>query len=112
PDTDQAELPAQAAEQAADVLLAFPALRRIELPGRVWSREDLDGGFVSLHDGQAATRWRLVRRHGVLPAELLLAAEEHHRPEWVVCWAVPVGDGGVPVPVGDGVLHAPTPTDE
>lgn len=111
-DTDREELLAQAAEQAADVLLAFPALRRIELPGRVWSRGDIDGGFVWLHDGETATRWRLVRRHGVLPAELLLAAEEHHRPEWVVCWAVPVSDDGVPVPVGEGVLHAPTPTDE
>src|SRR5262249_58727432 len=44
PDTNQAELPAQAAEQAADVLLAFPALRRIELPGRVGGRAGLDGG--------------------------------------------------------------------
>lgn len=112
PDADPAELLAQAAEQAADVLLAFPALHRIELPGRTWARADLDDGFVRLSENSGATRWRLVRRHGVLPAELLLGAEDRHRPEWSVCWAVPVDDGGAPLPPGGGVLHAPTPTDE
>lgn len=114
PGAASTELLAQATEQAADVLLAFPALHCVELPAASWRRDDLGGGFVLLRDGQAGTvtRWRLVRQHGELPAELLLAAEEQHRPEWSVCWAVAVDDAGAPRPAREDVLHAPTPTDE
>jgi len=76
-----------------------------------------DGGdLVILDEPGASTSWLVVRRDGELPAELLTAAEERHRPHWSVCWAVPVWVSpevaAEPRPVGDDVLHAPTPTDE
>jgi len=120
--TDADALLTEAAAQAADLLLALPALHRIDVAGRMYRRRELAGAGVSSGDGwdgtveldepDGSTRWRLVRRDGELPAELLTAADERHRPHWSVCWAVPVSPSGEPRPVGDDVLHAPTPTDE
>lgn len=115
PGLDAAALLAEAAAQATDLLLALPALHRIDIGGQLHSRQQLSGGDVLIGQPAASTRWRLVRRHGELPSRLLtttVAAEERHRPEWSVCWAVPVTADGVPLPVTDDVLHAPTPTDE
>jgi hypothetical protein len=112
PDADAAALLAEAAGQAADLLLALPALRCIDLAGRVYRRHDLGEGLVVLDDPDGSMRWQLVRRDGELPADLLAAAEERLRPHWSVCWAVPVSPAASPRPIGSDVLHAPTPTDE
>ncbi|MCP2259525.1 hypothetical protein LX15_003230 [Streptoalloteichus tenebrarius] len=114
-DVDADALLASCAEQAGDLLLALPALERIEVADRVWWREgELDTGRVVVHDGEDATRWLVLRRHGRLaePALSGLATEARERPEWTVCWAVPVGGDDDPRPVTEDVLHAPTPTDE
>lgn len=115
PEVDGAALLDDAAAQAADLLLALPALHLIEVAGHRYQRTDVaaDGAAtVLLSTPDGVTRWRLVRRHGELPVELLTAAEERHRPQWSVCWAVPVSATGAVRPVVDDVLHAPTPTDE
>jgi len=112
PGVDAAALVTEASAQATDLLLALPALRSIDIAGRVHDREDVEDGLVVLGQPDGRTRWRLVRRHGAMPAELRAAAEERHRPEWSVCWAVRVSSSDVPEPVLDDVLHAPTPTDE
>jgi len=116
PDVDGPALLDDAARQASDLLLALPALRGIDLAGRRYSRSSSSSSASSsaavLSTPSGVTRWLLVRRHGELPPDLLTAAEERHRPHWSVCWAVPVSDDGVPEPVVDDVLHAPTPTDE
>lgn len=123
PTVDAAALLSEAAGQATDVLLALPALHRIDVAGQVYRRRELtstDGGHsmvVVLDEPDGSTRWRLVRCDGELPLELLTelvtTADERHRPHWSVCWAVPVSPSGEPVSRVDGdVLHAPTPTDE
>nr|WP_106185966.1 hypothetical protein [Umezawaea tangerina] len=113
---DAAALLADLADQAADLLLALPGLRRIEIAGQVWTREvpevplagastDSDGDVVVLHGPDSSTRWVLHRVSGELPAELVAGVET--RPQWSICWAWP-SDGVLT----DEVLHAPTPTDE
>jgi hypothetical protein len=133
---DVAALLSEAAAEATDLLLALPALQRIDVGGRVYRRREptaTDGPtgvpglgavggergaepsstVVVLDEPDGSTRWRLVRRDGELPAELVTTADERHRPHWSVCWAVPVLPSGQPRSVGPGdVLHAPTPTDE
>ncbi|HST86056.1 MAG TPA: hypothetical protein VLL08_30235 [Kineosporiaceae bacterium] len=87
-------------EVADPLLLALPALTEIivERPGRP---------TVVLRD--AAERWRVLRREGRLPAEVLATrpTEERSRSRWSVTWALPRAEAHVP-----GVVHAPTPSDE
>jgi hypothetical protein len=112
-DMDPAALLADANAQAADLLLALPSLHAIDIAGAVHRRSmDDDEGLVVLDEPGGRTRWRVVRRHGPMPAELVDAAEERHRLEWSVCWAVPVSPSGEPRPISADVLHAPTPSDE
>ncbi|GGM43213.1 molecular chaperone Hsp90 [Longimycelium tulufanense] len=113
-DVDADALLAACAEQAADLLLALPWLNRIEVGGAVWRREDEPGGRVAVHGGGRTTRWLLRREHGRLAGPELsgLATEARERPEWTVCWAVPLAGNDVPAPLQEDVLHAPTPTDE
>ncbi|WP_410655596.1 sacsin N-terminal ATP-binding-like domain-containing protein [Amycolatopsis sp. lyj-112] len=90
------DLPALLADltnDIGDLLLALPWLETVEIEEAVWRRTDLGDGVVELSspDG-SADRWLV------------------HRGE--VVWAVPVDGSGVPQPLGDDVLHAPTPTDD
>ncbi|GAA3555061.1 molecular chaperone Hsp90 [Amycolatopsis ultiminotia] len=77
----------EVAGEIGDLLLALPWLAEAEVDGRVWTRTG--DGIVQIDGPQGKARWRT------------------HGP-----WAVPVDDEGVPRPLNDDVLHAPTPTDE
>lgn len=92
----------------ASILLALPALCRIELHGRVLERSG-DEPEVVIRDGGIRTSWRVVRAHGLLPPELLAdrPTEEREQRAWSVLWAVP--DAAL---AGRQAVYAPTPTDE
>ncbi|WP_369141036.1 sacsin N-terminal ATP-binding-like domain-containing protein [Modestobacter versicolor] len=112
--TDQVR--AALAGLAAEVLLALPALQRLDvvLDGATRTLGSSPGATTVLTDGDRTTTWRVHRRTGELPAELLAdrPVEERGRRGYVVTWALPV-DGDTPVPLpGRQVLHAPTPSDE
>ncbi|PPK70515.1 hypothetical protein V5P93_000605 [Actinokineospora auranticolor] len=110
---DGAALLADFAGQAADLLLALPGLERIEIGADAWWRVG-DGARVHIHGPDGVVSWLVHRVAGVLPEDLVesLGVEARERPQWTVCWAVRVDADGVPLPLGDDVLHAPTPTDE
>ncbi|HWE90601.1 MAG TPA: hypothetical protein VG317_14160 [Pseudonocardiaceae bacterium] len=113
-DIDAAALLDESAAQAADLLLALPGLTELRVGERSWRRVDHDA-TVDIHGPSGVGRWLLHRCQGVLTAEqtALLGVESRARPEWSVCWAVPVDGDGVPLPVDESeVLRAPTPTDE
>ncbi|MDX6254371.1 MAG: hypothetical protein QOJ11_705 [Frankiales bacterium] len=103
------------------LLLTLPALTRIEvdLEGvqRTLVAEPGPDGLTVIVDDGAALRWRVVRRSGTLPAELLAGrpTEERGRSRWQVLWAVNVDDAGcvqtLPVRV-PAAVRAPTITDE
>jgi hypothetical protein len=97
-------------EEAAQLLLALPWLHRIDIGDRVLRREGEDP--VLVHDGPALRRWRVVRRAGLFPAPALAGLGPEARREWSLCWALPVGSEGAPLPLTGEVLHAPTPTAE
>lgn len=106
---DASELLDRAVADAPDLLLALPNLHTIRVGDRQWTRVDEPDGVVRVGD----TAWLTHRVVGALTEEQagLLGAEARTRPEWSVCWAVPLRDG-MPVAPGDDVLYAPTPTDE
>ncbi len=81
------------ADDIADLLLTLSWLESVEIEGGVWRRADLGDGVVRLSspDG-SAEHWQV------------------HRGD--VVWAVPLDEKGAPKPLGDDVLHAPTPTDD
>lgn len=110
---DPDELLDDAAREARDLLLALPALRRITVGGREWSRHG-DGEDVTLHGQDGEQRWRCLRRAGRLAPEQLagLGVEARERREFSVCWALRLDADGMPLPEDDPVLHAPTRTDE
>lgn len=89
------------AAEVPDLLLALPGLRRIEIGDRSWERFVTEDGVVTV----GSARWLVERETGELPAELVQGVE--HRPQWTVTWAYPLDE-----PLGEDVLHAPTPTDE
>lgn len=92
PAGDPGELLAELARAGADLLLALPALDRIEAGDAVLTRTDLPGGRV-----------RISTPDGV--RELLTVARGPVR------WALPLDDDGAPAPFGPDageVLHAPT----
>jgi hypothetical protein len=89
---DGSALLAELASDASDLLLVLPWLGRIEVGDRVWTRSaQSDIVEITFPDGQVR-RW------------LTHAADS--------VWAVPVTEDGVPIPLDEDVLHAPTPTDE
>jgi hypothetical protein len=98
------------ADEAADLLLALPWLHRIDIGDRVLRREGDDP--VLVRDGPGLRRWRVVRRAGLLPPAALAGLGPEARGEWSLCWALPVGSDGAPLPLTGEVLHAPTPTAE
>jgi hypothetical protein len=114
PEVDAAELLAECAAEAPDLLIALPGLSRIEVGEQTWWREDNEDGTVVLHGPTGRVRWLLRRSSGELDAAVVegLGVEARQRPEWAVCWAIPIDDEGVPRPLDEDVLHAPTPTDE
>ncbi|MFD5248986.1 sacsin N-terminal ATP-binding-like domain-containing protein [Amycolatopsis sp. NPDC058340] len=75
-----------------DLLLTLPWLESVEVEGGVWRRSDLGDGVVELASPDGSEHWQV------------------HRGE--VVWAVPLDGSGSPRPLGDDVLHAPTPTDD
>lgn len=98
------------AAQAGDLLLALPWLQRIDIGDRVLRRAGQDP--VLVHDGPELRRWRVVRQSGLLPATALAGLGPETRPQWDLCWALPVRPDGAPAPLTGEVLHAPTPTAE
>ncbi|MGH3986388.1 MAG: sacsin N-terminal ATP-binding-like domain-containing protein [Pseudonocardiaceae bacterium] len=110
PGTEPDALLAAFADEAGDLLLALPWLHRIDIGDRALRREGQDP--VLIHDGPGLRRWRVVRRAGLLPTAALAGLGAEARPEWSLCWALPVDPDGVPVPLAGEVLHAPTPTAE
>jgi hypothetical protein len=79
------------AEDIDDLLLALPWLSEVDIEGRVWTRK-ADGNTVDIRGPGTETRW-LTHRGDVV-------------------WAVPVDADGVPKPLEEDVLRAPTPTDD
>lgn len=90
-DVDGRALLDQLAEDIGDLLLALPWLAEANVDGRVWTRRSHDN-VVEIRGPQKETRW-LTHRGDVV-------------------WAVPVDEHGLPQPLEDDVLHAPTPTDD
>lgn len=107
---DPETLLAAFAAEAGDLLLALPWLQRIDIGDRVLRREGVDP--VLVRDGPELRRWRVVRRTGLLAAAALAGLGPEARPEWNLCWALPVGPDGAPLPLIGEVLHAPTRTAE
>ncbi|WNV74251.1 sacsin N-terminal ATP-binding-like domain-containing protein [Geodermatophilus sp. DSM 44513] len=106
------------AELGPELLLALPGLAGVDvvLDGTVRSlAARYRDAAAELTDGDRTTTWRLVRRTGVLPAELLAdrPVEERDRRAWTLTWAVPLDGDGRPVPLPlPQRVHAPTPSDE
>jgi hypothetical protein len=103
------------------LLLTLPALTRIDLDvqgvQRTLVTEPGDDGLTVVVDDGAALRWRVLRRSGTLPVELLAdrPAEERGRTHWQLLWAVNVDEAGSvqPLPVRvPSAVRAPTITDE
>lgn len=90
-DADADLLLERLAGEAEDLLLSLPWLSSIDVDGEVWRRSDVDGFVDIVAPDGALGRWLTQETDGGL-------------------WAVPYQDG--PRPLGDDVLHAPTPTDE
>lgn len=110
---DVGALLAAGRNEAADLLLALPWLHRIDIGDRVLRREG--DNPVQVYDGSQLRRWRVVRRSGTLPAAALAALGPEARPQWSLCWALPLDTdaaSGAAVPLKADVLHAPTPTAE
>jgi hypothetical protein len=105
-------------ELEAELLLALPGLAGIDvvLDGAVRSLAvRYTDARAQLTDGDRTTTWRLERRDGLLPEELLAGrpVEERERRPWSLTWAVPLDDDGRPVPLPlPQRVHGPTPSDE
>ncbi|WP_016700967.1 sacsin N-terminal ATP-binding-like domain-containing protein, partial [Actinoalloteichus spitiensis] len=133
PGVDGQGLLAAFRDQAADLLLALPGLRRIRVGDDDWSCEETPlappgsspppGKALAPHQPAALSRlvvrgpdgvrrWLVASASGglaVAPAEL---GVESRRDDWSVRWVVPTTDQGAPEPLSADVLHAPTGTDE
>ncbi|GAB3283012.1 sacsin N-terminal ATP-binding-like domain-containing protein [Parasphingorhabdus pacifica] len=114
PDVDADALLESFTEQAADLLLALPALAEVRIGDSSWRREDDDADRLTVRGPGGSTRWLVHRGSGVFDESALaeLGAEARHSTGWWVCWAVPLDPDGVPIPLAEDVLHAPTPTEE
>ncbi len=109
------------AETGAALLLALPALARVEIivggETRLLTAAHDEALSVITVDGVPST-WRVAGADGGLDPALLAdrPAEERARTSWSVRWAVPAGaDGQVTGRLPDGVspvVHAPTQTGE
>lgn len=111
---DPDALLAEIAAEVDDILLAMPVFDRIEVAGRGWTRS-ADGDVVEIAtDDDELKRWLVHGTSGEFTADeaATLGIEAAQHPRWTVLWALPIDGAGVPLPLGDDVLHAPTPTDE
>jgi hypothetical protein len=115
------------AETGPALLLALPALQRVEIETDGTPRvltAARSGDDITITAGGSVSRWRTVTAGGPLDPGLLAdrPAEERGRTSWSVRWAVPLASGAgredADVPAGrlpagvDAVVHAPTPTGE
>ncbi|WP_344684015.1 sacsin N-terminal ATP-binding-like domain-containing protein [Saccharopolyspora taberi] len=114
PGIDPEALLAAFAEQAADLLLALPALAEIHIGEQSWRREDESADRLVVHGPGGSERWLVHRGSGRLAESELtgLGVEARGDTAWWACWALPIDADGVPRPLDRDVLHAPTPTDE
>jgi hypothetical protein len=114
PEVDADALLAAFTDQAPDLLLALPALTEIRVGEQTWRRTDEDADRLVVHGAARSERWLVHRAAGTLSETALagLGVEARHATEWHVTWAVPLDDGGAPIPLAEDVLHAPTPTEE
>ncbi|SDX03904.1 hypothetical protein SAMN05421504_102118 [Amycolatopsis xylanica] len=87
---DGASLLEGIASEAPDLLLALPWLARIEVGDEAWTRSSAEDDIVEIGSPDGSVR-RWLTEGG---------------------WAVPVDADGVPQPLTEDVLYAPTPTDE
>lgn len=110
-DVDGAALLESFRGQVVDLLLALDGLDRIELAGEVWARTRTEAR-VDLVTPSGAAHWLTSKASGELPAEMAGTLGVEARPQWTICWALPVDEHGSPLPLEADVLHAPTPTDE
>ncbi|MGX7825519.1 sacsin N-terminal ATP-binding-like domain-containing protein [Actinokineospora sp. 24-640] len=112
-DVDGHALISALAAEAADLLLALPALTRLEIGGTTWTRTDEDDR-LTIHGPGDPLSWLVHRVTGELSADVLatLGVEARERPQWTVTWALRLDPDGAPHPLAEDVLHAPTPTDE
>jgi hypothetical protein len=79
--------------EVPDLLLALPWLAHVEIEESAWTRSAVVDDVVEIvPPAGPAQRWLTHVADAV--------------------WAVPVDTDGVPVPLEEDVLHAPTPTDE
>jgi hypothetical protein len=90
---DGRALLAELAGEVPDLLLVLPWLERIEIEDSTWTRSAAAGDVVEIVPPDGPTQRWLTHVGGFV-------------------WAVPVDADGVPVPLEEDVLHAPTPTDE
>ena len=101
----------QLAQVGAALMLALPALERVEVDidgdVRELSAEHRPSGEVVINGAV----WRTAEAHGEVPPALLedRPVEERARPFWQVRWALP--EDGLPEGT-PAVVHAPTPSDE
>lgn len=114
PEVDADALLSAFADQAPDLLLALPALSEIRIGDRSWRRQDQSGDRLVVHGPHRSDRWLVHRASGRLSESALatLGVEARHSTGWWVCWAVPLDPDGLPIPLAEDVLHAPTPTEE
>ncbi|QXV61392.1 sacsin N-terminal ATP-binding-like domain-containing protein [Amycolatopsis sp. TNS106] len=89
---DGQALLAELKNDIGDLLLTLSWLESIEVEGGTWRRSELGDGVVELASPDGSEHWQV------------------HRGD--VVWAVPLDGAGSPRPLGDDVLHAPTPTDD
>ncbi|WP_051712673.1 sacsin N-terminal ATP-binding-like domain-containing protein [Actinoalloteichus caeruleus] len=133
PGVDGEALLAVFRDQAEDLLLALPGLRRVRVGADDWSCEEtpLAPPAPDPHPGDAAAphpplalsrivvrtpdgarRWLVASASGELRVEPTALGVESRRTDWSVRWAVPTAAQGTPDPLSEDVLHAPTGTDE
>lgn len=111
-DVDAEELLAACAEQAADLLLALPALTEIRVGEQAWTRTDETGDRVVVTGPARSDRWLVHRASGELSAAVLGGLGAEAGGHWRIAWALPVDADGEPQPLTEDVLHTPTPTEE
>ncbi|QIZ35719.1 sacsin N-terminal ATP-binding-like domain-containing protein [Saccharopolyspora sp. ASAGF58] len=114
PEVDAEALLAALTDQAPDLLISLPGLTEIRIGEKTWRRDDeADDRFV-VRGPVRSDRWLVHRAAGTLSEVALagLGVEARHATQWHVTWAVPLDEYGMPIPLAEDVLHAPTPTEE
>ncbi|MBN9607778.1 MAG: hypothetical protein BGO26_09940 [Actinobacteria bacterium 69-20] len=81
---------------------------------RTERRNDTSVGAPAAEPATEETAFRVLRRDGAIPAELLVdrPIEERRRTMWRLAWIVPLDARGRPAGMARSLVGAPTPTDE